>query len=167
MKVTSKEANKLLKELEAERNRLLTEQEQASTFLASVGEDVESCRPNFDYEKSKEAIKEVESKIIKLKHAINVFNTNTTVDGYDKTIDEILVYIPQLTQLANRLARMQNRLPKEREGTMYRSNVIDYRYTNYDIDKVKEDYKAVVDELHKCQIALDTTNVNKTFDVKI
>lgn len=167
MIITSKEANKLLKELEYERSSLLSEEVQAKTFLAAVGEDVESCRPKYDYDKTQVAIKDVEAKIIKIKHAINVFNTTTLVDGYDKTIDEMLVYIPQLTQLSNRLARMQDILPKEREASGLRSNIIDYRYANYDIDKVKKDYKAVIDELHKCQIALDTTNINKTFNVEI
>lgn len=167
MLVTSKEANKLLKELESEHIRLLAEENQAYTFLASVGEDVESCRPKYDYEKTQIALKDIERKIIKIKHAINIFNTKTIVDGYEMTIDEMLVYIPQLTKLSKKLAEMQSRLPKDRESTIYRSNIIDYRYTNYDIDKVKSDYKAVIDELHKCQIALDTTNINEKFEIDI
>ena len=167
MLVTSKEANKILHELEMELNHLVSDEEQAKTFLAAVGEDVESCRPNYNYEESQSAIKAVENKIVKLKHAINKFNTETVVDGFDKTIDEMLIYISQLTQRSNKLNVMQNKLPKTREEFHLRSNVIDYRYVNYDIDKVKQDYKSTVDELHKAQIALDTVNVTKQFEINI
>ena len=167
MLVTSKEANKMLHELEMELNHLVTEEEQAKSFLAAVGEDIESCRPKYNYEESQSAIKAVENKIIKLKHAINKFNTEAVVDGFDKTIDEMLIYIPQLTQRCRKLNAMQSILPKKREAMNMRSNIIDYRYVNYDIEKVKQDYKTTVDELHKAQIALDTVNVTKQFEILI
>lgn len=167
MLITSKEANKMLHELEMELNHLISEEEQAKSFLAAVGEDVESCRPKYNYEESQTTIKSVEEKIIRLKHAINKFNTETVVDGFNKTIDEMLIYIPQLTQRSHKLNIMQSKLPKTREAMNMRSSIIDYRYVNYDIDVVKQDYKAAVDELHKAQIALDTVNVTKQFEVNI
>lgn len=167
MLVTSKEANKMLHELEMEFNHLISEEEQAKSFLAAVGEDIESCRPKYNYEESQDAIKLIEDKIIKLKQANNKFNIETAVDGFDKTIDEMLIYIPQLTQRSRKLNIMQSKLPKTREAMNMRSNIIDYRYVNYDIDVVKQDYKATVDELHKAQIALDTVNVTKQFEVNI
>ena len=167
MLVTSKEANKMLHELEMELNHLVSEEEQSKSFLAAVGEDIESCRPKYNYEESQSAIKAVENKIIKLKHAINKFNTEAVVDGFDKTIDEMLIYIPQLTQRSHKLNIMQSKLPKTREAMNMRSTIIDYRYVNYDINIVKQDYKATVDELHKAQIALDTVNVTKQFEILI
>lgn len=167
MLVTSKEANKMLHELETELNHLLSEEDQAKSFLAAVGEDIESCRPKYNYEETQLAINSVDNKIIKLKHSINKFNTETIVDGFNKTIDEMLIYIPQLTQRSHKLNIMQNKLPKTREALNMRSTIIDYRYVNYDIDKVKQDYKATVDELHRAQIALDTVNVTKQFEVNI
>ena len=167
MLVTSKEANKLLHELEEEHTYLLTNEGQSNTFLAAVGEDVESCRPNYDYEKVQDEIKTVENKIIKVKHAINKFNAVTFVDEFNKTIDEMLVYIPQLTRHIQKLNSMQNRLPKEREDSNMRSTIIDYRYVNYDINKVKKDYKEKVEELHKAQICLDTVNVTKKFEIEL
>ena len=167
MLVTSKEANKMLHELEMELNHLISEEEQAKSFLAAVGEDIESCRPKYNYEESQDAIKLIEDKIIKLKHAINKFNIETVVDGFDKTIDEMLIYIPQLTQRSRKLNIMQNKLPKTRESINMRSNIIDYRYINYDVNKVKQDYKTTVDELHRAQIALDTVNVTDQFEVNI
>ncbi len=54
----------------------------------------------------------MEAKIRKLKHAINIFNATQTVDGFDMTIDELLVYIPQLTKRKSKLLEMKSRLPK-------------------------------------------------------
>lgn len=167
MLLTSKEASKLLHELESERNYLISQEELTNTFLASVGEDIESCRPEYNYKETKKSIDETEKKIVKLKHAINKFNTETKVEGYDMTIDEMLVYIPQLTSRINKLNRMKNKLPKERDCRSMRSTIIDYCYTNYDINEVKEDYDVAVNELHKAQFNLDKTNVTEKFEVEI
>ena len=50
MLVTSKEANKLLQQFEQEHRALITKEHEIKSFLAAVGEDVESCRPEYDYE---------------------------------------------------------------------------------------------------------------------
>ena len=167
MLLTSKEADKLLKQLENQKELLLIEEEQSKFFLASVGENVEDCRPEYDFKKMQEEILNIETKIISLKHQINIFNISTKVIGYDMTIDQMLVYIPQLTQKKNKLGSMQNVLPKTREMSSMRSSIIDYRYANYDIKAVKEAYAAISEELSNAQIALDKTNISLKFDVII
>ena len=167
MFVTSKEANKLLQQLQTQEENILEKEYKVSTFLAAVGEDVESCRPKYDYEETQEQLKEIREKIIKVKHAINRFNTETIVDEFNKTIDEMLIYIPQLTSQKNRLGNMRNKMPKARESINMRSTIIDYRYTNYDINKACEDYDEVCDELTRAQIALDTVNVTNKFEIEI
>ena len=167
MLLTSKEASKKLRELEMEHDYLLSKESQANTFLAAVNENVEDCRPKYDYQKCQDALKIIESQISKVKHAINKFNVETIVDGYDKTIDEMLVYIPQLTRRCNKLYQMLDKLPRERCSANMRSSIIDYRYLNYDPDKAKEDYLAAKDELSKAQIALDKVNVTNKFEIEI
>ena len=167
MKITSKNANKLLKQLNEEHSSLLNMEEQSSTFLAAVGEDVESVRPAYDYEDIQNRLTELELKIIRLKHAINLFNTSTRIDEFDMNIDELLVYIPQLTARKNKPEKMKNSLSKQRVESYNRSNIIDYRYINYDLDKVKEDYRKTVDELNRAQVALDEANVNQSFDIEL
>ena len=49
MKYTSAQANKLLKKLNDEYDLLLAEEAESSTFLAAMGEDPESVRPEYDY----------------------------------------------------------------------------------------------------------------------
>ena len=85
------------------------------------------------------------------------------------TIDEMLVYLPQLSARASRLSAMKDMLPKERVPGGYggSSQIIDYRYANFDIAEAKEDYAALTDELAKAQTALDLVNSTAELDIEI
>ena len=160
MKITSKEANKLLKKLNEDYNQLLLEESEISTFVASVTENVEDCRPKYNYEETQKKIKDYEIKIRKLKHAINIFNTTTNVEGFDMNIDEVLVWLPQLTKQKEKLASLRKNKERTRVKDRYGSYTerIDYIYINYDIEKVKKDYDEVANALNSLQIALDKAN---------
>ena len=97
MKYTSAEAAKLLRKLNEEKNSLMKREELSSVFIAAVGENVEDVRPEYDYRKTQDGLEELDRKIRVLKHALNVFNLTQTVPGSDMTIDQVLVYIPQLS----------------------------------------------------------------------
>lgn len=161
--VTSAEASKLLKKFLGERNILLANERQSCTFNASLGEDINSVRPEYDYEQTQKLLKSYDKKIRILKHAINCFNSSQTVGNTGMTIDQVLVYIPQLTEMRNKLYDMQNRLPKQRTsvGGIGDITVIDYCYANYPVEKAKADYIAISDELAKIQIALDVVNTTE------
>lgn len=171
MKYTSAEAVKLLRKLNEEKENLLSEEGLSSSFLASIGEDVESVRPTYDYAKTQESIREIDKKIRTLKHAINKFNISTEVPGTGMTVDQVLILIPQLTSEKIKLWNMQSKLPKQRErSSEYNrsgSNIIDYRYANYDIETAKKDYMTVSDELAKVQTALDLVNSTETMEIDI
>ncbi|MCQ2451468.1 MAG: hypothetical protein MJ080_05790 [Clostridia bacterium] len=169
MKMTSAEAAKLLKKLISEKNGIIVKEKASSSFLASVGEDPESVRPDYDYAETRDLIYEYNRKIRKLKHAINLFNNTTVVPEYNFTIDELLVLIPQLSALKTKLAEMSLKLPKVREQQTYGkpSNIIDYRYANYDIDTVTSDLNTIIDDLSNAQLALDKINHSATFEVDI
>lgn len=166
MKYTSAQANKLLKKLNDEYSALLDKEQRSCNFRAAMGEDVESVRPAYDYAETQASLAELEEKNRRLKHAINCFNTTHFVDGFDMTIDEMLVYIPQLTRRKNKLLEMKSRLPKERVEEQYgrQSNIIDYTYTNYDLAAVEADYEKTSDELSRAQLALDTVNQRDSFE---
>ena len=167
MKCTSAEAAKLLRKLNDEYNALLLKEEQSKSFLAAMGEDVESVRPQYDYAETQRKLSELEDKIRKLKHSINLFNANFLIADFNMTIDEMLIYIPQLTKRKTKLYEMKSKLPKTREDDRYgrHSNIIDYRYSNYDIDAVTEDYLKVADQLAKAQTALDVVNNTQYFEI--
>ena len=107
----------------------------------------------------------MEQKIRRVKHAINLFNTTYTVPGFDLTIDEMLVLIPQLTKRKNKLAEMKEKLPKTREQTYSKSNIVDYRYINYDSDEAASEYEKAAEQLSRAQTALDTVNNTETLEI--
>ncbi len=168
MKYTSAEAAKLLRKLNEDLTAIEVNETQSREFLAALGEDVDSVRPAYDYSATQGKIKELEERVRKVKHAINVFNTTTQVPGFDMTIDQMLVYIPQLSRKRDKLYSMKMRLPKVRENIsgFGKSNaVIDYRYANYDIAKAAADYEEVSNLLSKAQTALDLVNSTETMEI--
>ena len=166
MKYNSAQAAKLLSKLQQDFDQLAVFEANAKTFLASVGEDPESVRPEYDYKATKKELDALSAKIRKVKHAINAFNTTTVVPEFGITIDELLVYIPQLSAKKAKLRDMADTLPKTRENNYGKSNIIDYRIANYDIKQVKKDLDAVTEELSKAQLALDTINHSVEFDIE-
>ena len=167
MKYNSAQAAKLLSKLQQDFDQLVVFEANAKTFLASVGEDPETVRPEYDYKATKKELDALSAKIRKVKHAINAFNTTTVVPEFGITIDELLVYIPQLSARKAKLRGMADTLPKSREENYGKSNIIDYRYTNYDVKQVKKDLDAVTEELSKAQLALDTINHSVEFAIEI
>lgn len=167
MKYTSAEAGKLLKKLNDEQRSILLRELNGKEFLAAVGEDVESVRPDYDFVKIQAELLEVETKIRKIKHVLNVFNSTTIIPEFNITIDEILVLIPQLTAKKEKLAKMKDKLPKVREQTRMNSSILDYRYLNYDVKVVSAEYEKTADLLSKAQNALDAINMSQTLEIDL
>ena len=167
MKYTSAEAGKMLKKLNDEQSSIILREQNGREFLAAVGEDIESVRPDYNFKETQDALDEVERKIRKLKHALNVFNSTTVIPEFGMTIDEMLVYIPQLTMRKDKLARMKDRLPKVREQTRVNSSILDYRYLNYGVDEAAAEYDKISDTLSKAQNALDAANMNQTLEIDL
>ena len=107
MKVTSAVASKKIKMLEEEKLRILQLENSSRIYTRAVGETVEP--PAYDYEKTKSDLKKIEMKIRKIKHAMNVFNTNTFLDSVGLYIDEALVEM-------NMLNRRKETLKKYKRG---------------------------------------------------
>ena len=169
MKLTSAEAAKVLRKMNDDLNDLWSRESMSQSFVAAVSENVEDVRPEYDFAKTRAEEAVLSEKIRKLKHAINVFNSTTVIPEWNITIDEMLVLIPQLTRKRDRLSMMKNRLPKERVEAAMRtaSNIIDYRYANYDIAAAQAEYDEASNRLAKAQTALDLVNSTVTFEVTL
>ncbi len=167
MKMTSSQAAKLLRQLNDELRTLQVREENSRSFLAALGEDPESVRPSYNYSDMQERQIAIDFKIRKIKHTINVFNATTVIPEYGFTIDEMLIYLPQLSKRCAKLSSMKDALPKVRENAGYSrgTTVIDYRYANYDIEQVNKDYSLLSEELSKAQTDLDL--INNTVEMEI
>lgn len=168
-KMTSAQAAKELRRLNEMHDALLEREQKASVFTAAIQEDIELARPMYAYANVQTDLRIIEAKIVRLKHCINMFNTTHVIPDFDMTIDQLLVYIPQLTARKKKLERMASRLPKDRAGSGFSrsSNFIEYTYCNYDPSDAKNDLEETAKELTAAQMMLDKVNSTVEFDVDI
>lgn len=167
MLYTSAETAKILRKLNEDVEELYAQETQRNTFIVASGEDAESLRPDYDFDATRAKINELEGKIRQVKHALNIFNLTHKLPGFELTVDEALVYIPQLTRAKTRLAGMQSVLPKTREKSGSQGSIIDYRLANFDPESAKQAYNAVSDELARVQTALDVLNSTEKLELEL
>ncbi len=163
MQMTSAGANKLLRKLEDDKRYVLTQEAAAATYVVTEG--AEAVIPAYDYQKTARELEQVEAQIRKIKHALNIFNSTTVLDGLNITIDEALVKMAQLNQRKATLDIMRCRLEKERITNFARGNVVEYTCINYDLNEIQADYQAISQQIMDIQLALDLTNQTKTFEL--
>ncbi len=162
--MTSAEANKLLKSLVKERDRLKETEKNSMMFLASVGEDPESNRPAYDFAGTQGKLRELEDRIVAIKHALSVFNTTMNLPYTDMTIDQALVRMPLLKEQVDKLSDMA-RMPKKKRVASYHQTFVDYEFANFDPDEVLAMLREKQDELTKLQLALDKVNMTEPIDI--
>ena len=166
MQYTSAEANKLLRQLQEEYGMRVRQEQQSNTFVAATVEDPENARPAYDYAAVQAELRALEEKIRRVKHAISAFNLSHTVEGFDMTVDQMLVYIPQLSERKARLGRMAA-VPEKRRLGSTGANIIEYEYANFDPETVRADYIAAGEELSRAQLALDKLNTTETMEIDL
>ena len=169
-KMTSAYANKMLRSLEEDKVYWLNQEEASSTYVAAINE--EPVVPEYDYSQVAATIAEIDDKIAIIKHALNVANANARVQVGDTemSIDTILIKMAQLNRRKAVLDEMRKQLPKarvEQHSYMSRNAVPEYRYINYDLDLIKQEYERVSTTIMEMQMALDKYNQTVQFDVDI
>lgn len=167
---TSAEAAKILRRLQGEKSALKERENIQKSYVSSLDpQDMEMARPDYDYAATQRKLRDLEAKIRKVKHAISVFNLNTTVPGTDMTIDQVLVYLPQLSARVEKLGNMSRRLARERVDGLERSfsgqHLVEYRFANYDPEQVMADWKSAEEELSMVQTGLDRVNSTATLTI--
>ena len=167
MKLTSAEANKMIRALKDQYRLLSSQENNVISFIAATTENVDEVRPPYNYEETAAKYDEIERKIRKIKHALNVFNATTVVDGFDMTIDEMLVFLPQTSDRLRKLEDMLAKPEKSRAMNTGRTSIIEYEYLNYDLQKVQEDYDALMDLKNRALTALDVMNNTVPFEVEL
>lgn len=166
LEVCSAAANKILKKLTEEKEFLLGEESQKKSYTVSLTENVEDAIiPEYNFIETQKKLEDLEDKILKIKHAINQFNSQTEVlPGI--TVDMALIRMAMLT---NRLATLKKfkAMPEiSAINTSYQS--ASYRiYTNFDAKEINAEYEKYTKELTDLQLALDKANMINTFKIDV
>ena len=169
MRVTSALANKMIKQLEEEKNYWNNFETESHTYTAAIGE--EPVVPEYDYEKVSETLDTIDKKIERIKHAVNVSNATGIVETEEGplTVDAVLIRMAQLNARKSRLDFMRRKLPKERlTSTASWGNINkapEYCYLNYDVEKVKADFEKISRKIFNMQLALDKFNQTQEFEI--
>lgn len=169
--MTSAYASKLLRQLDEEKAFHRNKEITSCTYVVAVGE--EAVIPDYDYLETSNEIAAIDHKIQIIKHAINVANVNSMIPVQDQiySVDTILVKMAQLSRRKNFLEELRKQQPKERQDSRSflagRSNVAEYKYINYDLERVKADYEMLSNEILNMQIALDHYNQTFEFEVEV
>ena len=164
MKLTSAEANKVINKLNDERDALLRMEQENRTFVAATVEDIEEARPEYSYEETRDRLAEIDEKVRKIKHTLNLFNVSQELPGFGMTIDQALICIPQLTAKKRKLAAMRSIPKKQRNMSTRSTNLLEYSYANFDVALAEADYNAAADRLARLQNALDLINSTVKID---
>lgn len=168
MKITSAQANKLLKQLNEEKTYWTEKEHESRFYIVSTGE--EAIIPSYDYEGIRDKITEIDDKTVALKHAINLNNITNEISfaGKTMTIDMALIRMAQLSNRKGVLDTMRKHPEKKRVEDHYRTTPhSEYEFVNYDISAVEKDYALVDKELRELQIALDEHNHSVMLDIDV
>ena len=167
MNITPDGAYKLILKLENDKKSLIERMDKVSTFVVAVSEgDPEELRPDFDLKSTVEEIKQIEEKIIKIKHQRNLFNVTTVLPDTEMTIDEALVKMAVLNREYSRYVAKGRAEYKERVAAFGNNKAeIEYRYTNYPIEVAKKIGDQMYAELQKIQTELNRVNSTYTFEI--
>ena len=167
MLYTSNELQKKLDKLMDEKNKVQALLSKNTEFTASISEDVEVLKAEnaFDLKETLNEIEAYNTKIMKIKHAKNVFNsTHRLLCGY--TIDEAIIRMNVLSGLKNKLNDLSMKKTKERKTNgMMREP--EYVYATYDISFAKEAYQKLFDELQTIQNELNSVNATEQIEVDV
>ena len=160
-KITLARAHKMLKRLEEEKAVWLRIEATSSTYVA--GNNEEPIIPKYDYSEVANLIAKLDEKIFVIKHALHVTQVTekVLVRSEKMSIDSILIQMAQLNERKLVLEKMSNRLPKVKEEcllTMPGDAGLKYRYINYDLDLIKQEYERVSEMIAEMQTALDKCN---------
>lgn len=163
--VTSAAANKILRSLEDEKQYILSMEKSSSTYIETDG--VSPIVPQYDYVETQRKLEEIDQKVMRIKHAINVFNCVTVLPGLGITIDQGLVKMAQLNNRKKVLDSMRKRNPKARKEDLYSSSkLVEYECVNYEISDIKQTYDAISQRITDLQMEIDLCNQTMRFEIE-
>lgn len=169
-KITSAYANKMLRSLEEDKAFWVNKEAASCTYVAAVNE--EPVIPEYDYMTIANMIDEIDRKIVTIKHALNLTNATAKVQvgNQEMSVDSILIRMAQLNKRKSVLDAMRKQLPKMRVySSSFRASgsAPEYKYINYDLKVIQQEYDRISNTIMEMQIALDRYNQTVLFEVDI
>lgn len=169
-KMTSAYANKLIKKLNEDKEYWRAKENEGYLYVAAL--DEEPVIPEYDFEAVSAKIAEIDEKVCKIKHAINLSNATNVIKVGDTelTIDAVLVKMSQYNNRKSMLDLMRKQSPKTRinsGGFNTKKTVPEYQYINYDLATVAAEYERIDAEISQMQLALDKYNQTFEFEVEL
>lgn len=167
-KITSAFANKLIRKLNEDKEYFQAKEQEGYLYVAAL--DEEPVIPDYDYATVAAEIEEIDEKIVRIKHAVNVSNATNRLQVGNKelTVDMILIKMSQLNKRKLILDQMRKHQPKVRINSgLYSSKKTtpEYQYINYDLDLIKSEFERIDQEITQMQIALD--HYNQIFEIDV
>ena len=97
-KMTSAYANKMIRKLNEDKEFWRAKENEGYLYVAAIVE--EPVIPDYDYGEVSAKIAQIDDKICKIKHAINLSNVNAQIDifGTKYSVDMLLVRMSQLNK---------------------------------------------------------------------
>lgn len=164
MKLNSDTANKIIKNLQSEIDMLLQAERRDCTYSHTPSES--PIIPKYSFSDTQSKLGALRDKIAALRHAVNRFNVETKVDGFDLTVDEALGYMSRLNEEKRRLHNLTS-IPEVTRTRGLGGKEPDIVHRNFDAGEVQAAYKATCGELMLIQQAINVANLTKEFEVNI
>lgn len=161
MQMNCDSVNKLVKQLQTDRDALLARERRDSSYSYIVGES--PIIPEYHFTVVQNQIDRYNQRIIALKHIVNEFNLRTELPGLGRTIDEALIRMAMLNGEKHKLERMRNATERSRETTM--RGVSEVCAINYKLEDTQQRYEVISAELKAIQQALNIANLTLTMEV--
>lgn len=151
-------ALKHIKYLEDEKNMILEKERNNSTTIVVDGKEVETEEYNFI--QTRELVNEIDKRVLKMKHELNIFNATTMIAPLMITIDTALIMLAQKNKELEIVKQMRSRAKESYENNYTKSYI---RKINYSLQEVSEYHKTLMKEIHELQMKIDEANMSKTF----
>lgn len=161
MKMCNSEAMKAIKELEEKKKKIIYIENSRSRVAFKEGEN--KVLTNYDYCETRKSISEFDKRIREIKHALAVSNCTATVDDFNITIGEALVYLAQLNAEYAQLNNLSSCMKLSRRITP--NGVLEYTECLYDPEAVAKDLEALHSKICKLQVAIDRANLTNYIEV--
>lgn len=155
MKICNSEGMKLIKELEARKQKILQNEQYRCHVSYKEGE--QKVDMGYDYGKTRDEIMVINSKIRAIKLGLAKSNCTAQVEGFGMTIGEGLVYLAQLNSEYSVIQSLAAWQAVSRRITA--NGVLEYTECLYDVEKAAKDAEELYSEICRLQVAIDRANL--------